>query len=210
MKTTATKLILALAAAGLTTLAWAGGPPANRPACAATPCNAVVAPAALSAEEAAKLRWLREEEKLARDTYQVFAQRWQDATFAQIAVSEQRHFNAIGVRLQNFAVADPALADTGVFSSPELQELYRSGLDQGSIDLAGALRVGVSIEEADIADLMAAMSQTTNPVLLRTYSSLLAGSGNHLRAFVRRLQFLGIACEPRILEPELFDAIVNQ
>ena len=209
MKTTASKLILALAAS-LATFAWASGPPATRPTSTATPCSTVAAPATLGADESATLRWLREEEKLARDTYRVFAQRWQDATFANIALSEQRHFDAIGLRLQNFAIADPAFADTGVFSSQELQDLYRSGLDQGSIDLAGALRVGAGIEEADIADLMAAMSQTTNSALLRTYSSLLAGSGNHLRAFVRHLQFLGIAYEPRTLEPELFDAIVNQ
>ncbi len=50
-----------------------------------------------------------------------------------------------------------------------------------------ALKVGIGIEELDIADLEEYISGTDNADLRRVYANLLRGSENHLRAFERLL-----------------------
>ena len=56
-------------------------------------------------------------------------------------------------------------------------------LDQGDDSLVAALKVGIAIEELDIADLKARMAETKNADLDRVYANLLRGSENHLNAF---------------------------
>ena len=55
---------------------------------------------------------------------------------------------------------------------------------QGSQSVAEALKVGAAIEEIDILDLEERLAETGNAAIERVYSNLLAGSKNHLRAFV--------------------------
>mgnify|MGYP001029073238 CR=1 FL=1 len=166
-------------------------------------------PAPLAAEEIADLLWMREEEKLARDVYLALYAIWQQPEFQRIATSEQRHFDAIGARLSQFGLADPALPAQGEFSQLALQTLYQEMLDNGRQGYVQALTVGAGIEDLDIADLMAAIDETTNLALKRTYAHLLEGSKNHLRAFVYLLRDQGADYTPYYIEPVLFDAIVG-
>ena len=53
--------------------------------------------------------------------------------------------------LDRYGLADPAL-DPGKFSDPTLQALYDQLIAQGSVSLEEALKVGVLIEQTDIAD----------------------------------------------------------
>lgn len=168
--------------------------------------RAVVAP--LTVAEISDLQLLREEEKLARDVYMQFATLWNAQVFANIAESENTHFNAVGKLLATYAVADPASPTPGVFNNPELQALYRSLIARGSTSLTEALDVGALIEEVDIEDLAHALASTTKPDIQRVYENLMCGSRNHLRAFVRNLEFVGVYYEAQQLPQADVDAIL--
>lgn len=206
LKILAMMVATSLAAGGAVT---AGPAAVARPA-QNTPIAAALAIAPLTAEESASLLWMREEEKLARDVYLGLDDRWADRTFSKIAKSEQRHFDAIGAKIALFGLADPALPVVGTFSDAELQLLYDQSMATGNISLVQALTAGATIEERDIVDLTGAMAATANAVLLQTYGHLLEGSKNHLRAFVGRLDVLGIDYAPQYLDSVVFDAIVGQ
>jgi hypothetical protein len=165
--------------------------------------------ATLSADETDTLLWMREEEKLARDVYLALDAQWDLIVLQRIAASEQRHFDALGSKVQRYALMDPALPEAGTFSDPQLQVLYQELLADGLESLEQALQVGATIEDLDILDLQSAIDATDNADLKRTYGHLLEGSKNHLRAFVRELRALGTDYAPQYIDPLLFDAIVG-
>ena len=139
---------------------------------------------ALTADEQKSLIFMREEEKLARDVYLVLYDKWQLAEFNNIAASEQKHMDAINRLLVRYGIPDPVAGNiNGVFTNPELQALYDTLIEQGSRSLEKALRVGVLIEETDIADLQEGLAGTTRNDITNVYSNLLKGSNNHLNAF---------------------------
>jgi hypothetical protein len=142
----------------------------------------------LSAEEAAKLLFIREEEKLALDVYQALYEKWQIRIIGRIATSEKRHFDAIGTLLTRYGLSDPAKPTAGVFTNPDLQRLYADLYSKGTTSLLDALEVGVIIEEKDIDDLKAAIAITDNKDTLTVYGNLLNGSLNHLAAFNSHLE----------------------
>jgi hypothetical protein len=138
----------------------------------------------LSDEEIYWLTYMREEEKLARDVYLFLYDKWHSRIFKNIAVSEQTHMDAIKTLLDRYGIPDPA-ADKGPgeFTNSQLQVLYDELIRDGSVSLIDALEVGVFIEETDIDDLNAGIASTTHKDIKIVYSSLLAGSLNHLNAF---------------------------
>ncbi len=138
---------------------------------------------ALSTDKAAGLLFMREEEKLARDVYQAFAQKWNLRIFRNIAAAENRHFEALGSLIARYELSDSALPAAGEFSDGGLQKLYEELVARGSRSISDAMQVGASIEEKDIDDLKKAMSATDNTDILAVYGNLLNGSLNHLAAF---------------------------
>lgn len=136
----------------------------------------------LSAEEAAALLYMREEEKLARDVYNQMYALWGQPTFQNIAASEQTHTDEIKLLLDRYGLADPAL-DPGQFTDANLQALYNQLIAQGSVSLEEAMKVGVLVEETDIADLQARLAQTDNADIQLVYNNLMNASYNHLASF---------------------------
>ncbi|MFM1931319.1 MAG: hypothetical protein RL226_622 [Bacteroidota bacterium] len=136
----------------------------------------------LSADEAAGLLFMREEEKLARDVYTKMYELWGMPVFQNIARSEQNHMDQIKLLLDRYDLTDPALAP-GQFTDPDLQALYDQLVVQGSASLADAMNVGILIEQTDIADLQSRIAQTDNTDIQWVYNNLLNGSYNHLAAF---------------------------
>jgi len=132
--------------------------------------------------DAAAIVFMREEEKLARDVYAVLADTWGLPTFSNIAASEQQHMDAVGGLLDAYGIPDPAATTgPGEFTDPHLQALYDELVARGLTSRTEALRVGVLIEETDIADL--AERASADPVVQSVWDRLTAGSENHLRAF---------------------------
>ena len=136
----------------------------------------------LSAEEAAALLFMREEEKLARDVYNQMYALWGQPVFQNIAASEQTHTDEIKLLLGRYGLADPAL-DPGQFTDPNLQALYDQLIAQGSISVTEALNVGALVEQTDIADLQNRLAQTDNADIQLVYTNLMNASYNHLAAF---------------------------
>ena len=141
----------------------------------------------LTEAEVATLKWMREEEKLARDMYLTLNLYHPAKIFTNIAASEQRHFDALGKKLELYGVEDPAQADIGVFTDPGLQALYDQLIAQGLTSQTEAYKVGVLIEETDIADLTRAMNSTTDTSILATLDKLRSASESHLAAFSKKL-----------------------
>ncbi len=174
----------------------AGGSGANgngvgRNGPAATPCESCQAtlPAAgpLTTAEQAGLLYMREEEKRARDVYNVFYTRYGLRVFNNIAAGEQAHMDAMLTLLTRYGLSDPAAAAPGVFNNDDLQALYDDLIDQGNASLTAALQAAVLIEETDIADLQDGLALTSHADLRAVYNNLLRASQNHLRAFSRQL-----------------------
>jgi len=148
----------------------------------------------LTDDEKAWLLFMREEEKLARDVYQFLGEKYNLRIFANIAQSEQRHFDAIYTLIKRYGLDDPS-AGKGIGEfTPEsgLQAVYNSLIAQGSTSVVEALKVGVTIEKLDIEDLKEAIVDAQRTDIIRVYSNLLVGSERHLDAFESCLEVLGV------------------
>lgn len=140
---------------------------------------------ALTSTQADDLRYLKQEEKLARDVYQTLGAKWGLPAFSNIAAAEQRHMSAVSTLILLYNLPDTTPADAGKFSIPDLQALYDVLIERGNTSLQDAIAVGVLIEQTDIADLRKALSQAQEQPIRTVLSNLLAGSYNHLSAFSR-------------------------
>jgi len=139
--------------------------------------------AALSPAEESSLLYIREEEKVARDVYIALYDKWGLTIFKNISRSEQTHMDAIKTLLDRYNLKDPALGP-GEFTNQKLQAMYDDLVDLGKTSAVEALNVGVLIEETDIQDLKDALADTVHKDIKRVYQNLMAGSENHLAAFL--------------------------
>ncbi|MBI1285527.1 MAG: DUF2202 domain-containing protein [Thiobacillus sp.] len=164
----------------------------------------------LTTAEAADLTFMREEEKLARDTYLVLGDTWKLTVFSNIASSEQRHMDAILGLLQKYRLPDPATSTLiGEFSNPELQSLYNALIAKGMQSDLEALMVGGLIEETDMEDIQAAIDRSQHPDVVAVFENLMCGSRNHLRGFAANLEaFTGQPYSAQVLEQGAVDEIL--
>ena len=163
----------------------------------------------LSADEAAALLFMREEEKLARDVYTALYATWKFPVFQNIAASEQMHMDQMALLLTRYNLTDPAKAP-GVFTDPKLQSLYNTLVAQGRQSIGAALKVGGAIEEIDILDLQTRLAKTDNADIQQVYNNLMNGSNNHLNAFSRALtNQTGETYVPQSLTPEQYQSIIS-
>ena len=161
--------------------------------------------------EAADLLFMREEEKLARDVYITLHVLWGNQVFDNIAQSEQKHTDAILGLINKYGLPDPALDGIGEFTNSELQGLYDNLIVKGSVSELDALMVGALIEEVDIEDIVLSMNRTDKSDILNVYGNLLAGSENHLVAFVKNIESLtGEAYEAQYISQDEVDAILGR
>jgi hypothetical protein len=141
----------------------------------------------LTPEEINWLTYIREEEKLARDIYDVLYTKWKLRIFDNISDSEQNHMDSILKLLNKYGVEDPALGQ-GKFDNEHLQDIYDELYTRGNISLIEALKVGVDIELLDIDDLVLALGATDKTDLETVYNNLMEGSKRHLIAFQSNLE----------------------
>lgn len=205
MKKTST-LILGLALAATVTTAYANAHWADS---TETTTTDSVSTGTLTLAEAQDLTYLREEEKLARDTYITLYSQWGLAIFDKISQSEQTHMDAVKALLDKYGLEDPAQPQVGIFTDPHLQEAYDQLVARGSQSIIEALMVGGYIEELDIQDLQKKMLETTKNDILNVYENLQSGSRSHLIAFVTQVEYRGIDYEAQILDQETVDSIVG-
>lgn len=178
MATNTRKTVLGAVAVSLAALAVAAG--ASSAAAAPSPSATTI-----SSAVAADLTFSRDEERMARDLYASIAAQYDNALpFSNITVSEQRHYDAIGVLLTRYGVADPSAGKTaGQYADADVQKLYDSLLAQAKVSLTEAYKVGVAVEKRDIADLEDALDAAPPADVERVYRNLLRGSEMHLEAY---------------------------
>lgn len=145
--------------------------------------------------EIENLKFMREEEKLARDSYLVLGEEWGLTIFSNISESEQRHMDALKQLFDKFGLADPVKDESesgiGDFYNTDLGVLFVELMIWGLESEMDSLKVGAAIEEVDIRDIHHAIERAENQDIITTYESLLCGSRNHLRAFVRQIEING-------------------
>jgi len=155
------------------------------------------------------LKFMREEEKVARDLYLALSADFTVPVFKNIARAEQTHMTAILTMLSTYEIEDPASSEPGVFNNPDLQELYNTLLTAGKVSLVEALKVGALVEETDILDLAGVYELNPGTDIIALAEALMLGSRNHLRAFTRVLKVNGIAYIPVALDADEYNAIIT-
>lgn len=133
------------------------------------------------------MKYMVEEEKLARDVYDFLDKTWNLRVFNNIKQSEQRHMEMMLSLLSTNNVEYDLSEENGVFFNKELQKMYNDFIAKGSKSKFDALEVGKLIEVTDIKDLTDAIENTNDSNLITVYSNLLQASQNHLKAFERQL-----------------------
>lgn len=147
---------------------------------------------AATAQEITDLKYMRSEEKLARDLYAALYTKWKDPLFDNISQSEQRHMDAVLGLLTAYGVSDPdAGLQAAVLPDAGLQSLYNQLLAQGTTSVQAAAQAGIIFEETDIADLEQRLARTTDPAIIRVYNNLVRGSRSHIQSFTNHLLTLG-------------------
>ncbi len=139
----------------------------------------------LNDEQKARLLFMYQEEKVARDVYYTLGKKYPTAkTFVNIQLSEQQHMDAVESLCIKYGVDISAVDETvvGTFVLPELQSLYDTLVAQGSVSLIEGLKVGVAIEEKDIVDILE--TELGMPAdIVTVFENLRMGSYSHLDAF---------------------------
>lgn len=136
---------------------------------------------AITEKQKADLFFMYQEEKLARDVYTYFSKIYDLKVFGNIAKSEQNHMEQIETLLKTYKIPFPKLK-AEEFSDKELKALYDKLIKQGKTSEKEALKVGILIEDKDIADLKEKIKNSPDDIKF-VYSNLLKGSENHKKAF---------------------------
>jgi len=164
----------------------------------------------LTQAEIDDLKFVREEEKLARDVYLFSYDKYQESIFDNIAQSEQKHMNSVLNLMNKYGIPDSASTVIGVFNNPDLQALYITLTIQSDISLIEALKVGATIEDLDINNIDDFINNTTKSDLLNVYDNLTCGSKNHIRAFTSELSLNNVTYVPQFISVEYYNAILSE
>jgi hypothetical protein len=163
----------------------------------------------LTQNEINDLKFLREEEKLARDVYIYSYNKYKLAIFNSISQSEQTHMNSVLSLLNKYGIPDPSSVQMGIFVNQDLQVLYNNLISQSNISLIEALKVGATIEDLDINDIDDFIINTSKSDLLTVYNNLTCGSKNHIRSFTTELSNNEVSYEPQFISLEEYNSIIN-
>jgi hypothetical protein len=144
----------------------------------------------LTEEEISSLIHMYQEEKLAMDIYDSFADTYDEVVFDKISDSEETHMNVVGKLLTSAGVDITELQslESGEFIDEDIQTLYETLLAQGSLSLEEALNVGVDIEIVDSQDLYTFLEdENLDSHIVEVYTKLASANENHLEAFTTAL-----------------------
>ncbi|MDW7774075.1 MAG: DUF2202 domain-containing protein [Desulfobulbaceae bacterium] len=187
------------------------------------------------------LVFMREEEKLARDVYLTLMDMYPDEqAFSNIGEgSEQTHTDTVRDMLAKHSIPDPnpdandLPGSIGVYTGAEygwyFTEKYDELVNWGARSSLDALYVGAFIEELDMLDIVGCptvivetdngigpgecgLEYTDKKSLKNMYTSLVEGSKDHLRAYVKNIEnYIGEGeYKAQILTQEEVDAILGR
>ncbi|MBV5314693.1 MAG: DUF2202 domain-containing protein [Prolixibacteraceae bacterium] len=142
--------------------------------------------------ETAGLLFMREEEKMARDVYTYLYDKYKLPVFKNITKSENAHMSAVLRLMAGFKITDNSTNNPGEYKNTRIAEIYNQLITMGNLSVADALKVGVLIEQTDIADLKKELLSVQNTSVKMVYGNLLKGSEAHLKAFTWNLKVRGV------------------
>lgn len=161
-----------------------------------------------SAADPGELIRLYEEEVLAHDLYVELGKVHPDIRpFQNIPRSEERHRQVMAGILEKEGIAIPEAPEGRRFATEGLDQTYRLWLEEGSKSEVDACRVGVRLEDHDIADLRKA--QRDFPDHQQALAGLESASNNHFRAFHRNLTRRGGRYEAEALAAADIELILS-
>jgi len=166
----------------------------------------------LSSKEKEALKFMLEEEKLARDVYSAMAEKYNLKIFSNIVNAEEKHMASVKCLINKYGLTDPiGQNEKGVFTNGQFQDLYASLVTRGNTGLTEALRVGATIEDLDINDLTLLLEDEAidNTDLKAVFEALRKGSRNHMRAFTRNLNSYGEEYEVQYITEDMFTTIIE-
>lgn len=152
----------------------------------------------LTAKERELLTFSHQEERVARDAYMLFYQKYRADIFLNIANSEQRHMDAVANLLNRYSL--PLTEGYG-----KLTDEFLKMLKKGDKSFKDALEIGIEIEILDIEDLRKMYNQTDKPDIKNVFANIGGASFMHLRAFVNSLYSNGYSTDlawQRFLSPD--------
>ncbi len=162
-----------------------------------------------SPREVEGMRFIWEEEKVARDLYVTLYEETNLSIFTNLAGSEQNHMDQAKALLDKYGLETPVEDEPGLFANQTLKGLYDDLLAQGKKSPQRALAAAAAFEEISIRDLEREISVTESEDIRVVYEGLLAGSRKHLRSYVRDLQEQGVQYAPQYLGQEEFEETVK-
>ncbi len=139
----------------------------------------------MSQENLNKVKDILEEERMARDLYTAFSEKYPESkTFVNIAKSEARHMEKVSELLKDFGSEGlTGLEVPGEYNNFEIQKLYDEWLGQGLKSERDAYQVGIDLEKQDILDLEKLIDLNISNRANKVFENLKSGSENHLNSF---------------------------
>ena len=138
----------------------------------------------LTTAQKAQLKYLAEEEKLARDVYAYLAKNVTTQKFSNISRSEQTQMNYMATLLTKYKVTNPTKGKAaGVFVNKDIQGLYNALTKEGKVGVLAAYGVGVKVENVDIGSLKEILAKPLPVDVKAALDLMIAASYNHLEAF---------------------------
>lgn len=172
-------------------------------------CITLALAALARAGSPADLIRLYEEEVLAHDLYVELGKAHPEIRpFQNIPHSEERHRQVMAGILEKEGIAIPKPPEGRRFTTEGLDKTYRQWLEEGKKSEVDACRVGVRLEDHDIADLREA--RKSFPKHEAALARLEAASNNHFRAFHRNLTRRGGSYEPEALSGKDIETILGE
>lgn len=164
----------------------------------------------LSKEEINGILYIREEEKLLRDTYLFLQSKWGNPLFSGMFDATQSHMDAVLLLIQKYNLEDPATkTGVGEFITPEIQSLYYIIKEEGEKSEVDGLRAAAIVQENIVFQLESLLLKTESEDVKLVYEVLAKASRNHLRVIVNALKEKGVEYNPRYLTEEEFKEIIN-
>ncbi|UYP00870.1 DUF2202 domain-containing protein [Oceanotoga sp. DSM 15011] len=163
----------------------------------------------LSSDEINAILLMREEEKLARDVYDYFANLYNSKIFYNISNSEQKHTDSVKNIIEKYNLEDPFINSAGVFENKELQSIYNDLIEKGSNSYIDALKIGAMIEELDIKDIRDSLNYIDNEDIIFVFNNLEKGSINHLNSFMKNIEKLNSQYSPIYLSEDEFYKLIK-
>ena len=167
--------------------------------------------ASLDETETADINYLQEAEKVQRDIYAFFTQKFQTIPlFSQMAQEANASMTADDVILERYGLPNPELQAPGAFNNKKLQVLYNTVTGEGS-SAVNALKASATSEDLHIADLTAAIGRTDNDDLKFIYNEQLLLSRNNMRGIIQWIAAFEPSYQysPTYITRDYYNGIIN-